>query len=158
MLGSEPHNTNPTSVVGDRQSSGDETETYCDDDTMSGLGSVMSFSSLSDPYILVDDQGGRTMVKGTTLLDMARHEKTAVNVTFDGLTLSVKKDGGTKTVFRDLSGMFHGAMITAIMGPSGCGKTSLMNAISGRASYAKVHSFPFGRSSRFGLYHPTARN
>ncbi|XP_061704120.1 ATP-binding cassette sub-family G member 1 isoform X1 [Cydia pomonella] len=58
----------------------------------------------------------------------------SVDIQFTNLTLTVTegfRKRRTKTILKNISGLFRSGQLTAIMGPSGAGKSSLMNALTG---------------------------
>ncbi|CAK1601251.1 unnamed protein product [Parnassius mnemosyne] len=59
---------------------------------------------------------------------------TTVDIEFKNITMKVTeglRSKKTKTILKQVSGVFKSGQLTAIMGPSGAGKSSLMNALTG---------------------------
>ncbi|GMH41599.1 hypothetical protein BSKO_09509 [Bryopsis sp. KO-2023] len=56
------------------------------------------------------------------------------NLVWKDLTVSVGKDGDTKTILKGVSGCVGSKHMLAIMGPSGSGKTTLLDTMAGRIS------------------------
>lgn len=59
-----------------------------------------------------------------------------ISIEFEHVDLSL--ENGEK-ILNDISLFIPAGSSTAVMGPSGCGKSSIMNVLSGRASYGKVN-------------------
>ena len=57
-----------------------------------------------------------------------------ISIECTDLLFSVGRKKRIRCILNELSCVFHGGTLTAILGPSGCGKTTLMLAISGRMS------------------------
>jgi ABC-type glutathione transport system ATPase component len=60
---------------------------------------------------------------------------------FAHLSVEIPSTTGRKTLIDDVTAHAVSGRVLAIMGPSGSGKTTTLNALSGRATYAKVLSF-----------------
>ena len=60
------------------------------------------------------------------------------DLSFTKLCLTVKVGGKSVNTVNNLTGRLQAKTMTAVMGGSGSGKTSLLNALSGRASYGEL--------------------
>ncbi|XP_068632407.1 ATP-binding cassette sub-family G member 1-like [Battus philenor] len=83
------------------------------------------------------------------ILQINMPSPTAVDIEFKNITMKVTQgftSKKTKTILKQVSGVFNSGQLTAIMGPSGAGKSSLMNALTGFSTQGVTGTIRAGNS------------